>query len=367
MPIRFLRLAIIWLLLLVTIWVVQPYVTALWFSASAPRTVTPRADLAASEQATVRLFKEASPSVVHVFARGTPSTSMFSDEQESTVQSGSGIVWDVAGHVITNNHVISGTAEIGVRLTSGEFVAARVVGAAPNYDLAVLQLERPRSALHPIAVGRSADLQVGQSTFAIGNPYGLDQTLTSGIVSALGRRLPSVTAREVKGMIQTDAPINPGNSGGPLLDSAGRLIGVNSAILSGSGASAGIGFAIPVDIVNRVAAELIHNGHVPLPGIGIVAAKQNEATSLGIDGVIIVRTLPGSPAAQAGIEGASEDGVIRDIITEANGKPVHSMEELTSILEDEGIGKPVELTVERAGQTRTVKLAIADISQLAQR
>lgn len=367
MPVRFLRLAIVWLLLLVTLWVLQPFVTALWFSASAPRTVTPRADLDASEQATVRLFKEASPSVVHVFARGMPSSSMFSDDQESTVQSGSGIVWDVAGHVITNNHVISGTAEIGVRLTSGEFVAARVVGAAPNYDLAVLQLERPRSALHPIAVGRSADLQVGQSTFAIGNPYGLDQTLTSGLVSALGRRLPSLTAREVKGMIQTDAPINPGNSGGPLLDSAGRLIGVNSAILSGSGASAGIGFAIPVDIVNRVAAELIRNGRVPLPGIGIVAAKQDEATSLGIDGVIILRTLPGSPAAQAGIEGASGDGMIRDVITEVNGKPVHSMEELTSILDDEGIGKRVELTVERAGQTRVLKLAIADISQLAQR
>ncbi|WP_439409640.1 S1C family serine protease [Bradyrhizobium sp. DASA03076] len=367
MPVRFLRLAIVWLLALATIWVMQPFVSALWFSASAPRTVTPRADLAASEQATVRLFKTVSPSVVHVFARGTPSASMLSDEQESVVQSGSGIVWDLAGHVITNNHVINGTAQIGVRLTSGEFVAARVVGAAPNYDLAVLQLERPNSPLHPIAVGRSADLQVGQSTFAIGNPYGLDQTLTSGIVSALGRRLPSVTAREVKGMIQTDAPINPGNSGGALLDSAGRLIGVNSAILSGSGASAGIGFAIPVDIVNRVAAELIRNGHVPLAGIGVVAAKQEEATSLGIDGVIILRTLPGSPAAQAGIEGVSEGGLIRDVITEANGKPVHSMEELTSILDDEGIGKQIELTIDRAGRTRRVNLSIADISQLARR
>jgi 2-alkenal reductase len=362
-----LRWAIVWLLCLATIWVMQPYLSALWLSASGPRTVTPRADLASSEQTTVRLFKEASPSVVHVFARGTPNRSIFSDEQESVVQSGSGIIWDLAGHVITNNHVISGTAQIGVRLTSGEFVVARVVGAAPNYDLAVLQLERPRSTLHPITVGRSADLQVGQSTFAIGNPYGLDQTLTSGIVSALGRRLPSVTAREVKGMIQTDAPINPGNSGGPLLDSAGRLIGVNSAIVSGSGASAGIGFAIPVDIVNRVATQLIRNGHVPLPGIGIVAAKQGETTSLGIDGVIILRTLPGSPAAQAGIEGATPDGVIRDIVTKANGKPVHSMEELTSILEDEGIGKQVGLTIDRDGQTRTVNVTIVDISQLAQR
>ena len=366
MPIRFLRLAIIWLLLLATFWVVEPYLSALWFSASSPRTVTPRGDLAASEQATIKLFKNVSPSVVHVFARGTPRVSLFSDEQESVVQSGSGIIWDAAGHVVTNNHVIKGTAQIGVRLTSGEFVSAHVVGAAPNYDLAVLQLERPRSALRPITIGRSADLQVGQSTFAIGNPYGLDQTLTSGIVSALGRRLPHSTAREIKGMIQTDAAINPGNSGGPLLDSAGRLIGVNSAIISGSGASAGIGFAIPVDIVNRVASELIRTGHVPLPGIGIVAAKQDQATSLGVDGVIIVRTLPGSPAAKAGIEGATADGVVRDIITGIDGKPVHSMDALTSALEDAGIGKSVDLTVERDGQTRTVKVTVADISQLTQ-
>jgi 2-alkenal reductase len=364
--IRFLRLAMIWLLLLATFWVIEPYLSALWFSASAPRTVTPRGNLAASEQATIAVFKSVSPSVVHVFARSTPTISLFSEQEESVVQSGSGIIWDLAGHVITNNHVINGTAQIGVRLTSGEFVAARVVGAAPNYDLAVLQLVRPRSALHPIAVGSSADLQVGQSTFAIGNPYGLDQTLTSGIVSALGRTLPSASAREVKGMIQTDAPINPGNSGGPLLDSAGRLIGVNSAILSGSGASAGIGFAIPVDIVNRVATELIRNGHVPLPGIGIVAAKQGEATSLGIDGVIIVRTLPDSPAAKAGIEGASSDGVIRDVITEVNGKPVHGMDELASSFDDAGIGKQVTLTVERDGQSRTVQVSIADVSQLAQ-
>jgi 2-alkenal reductase len=220
--------------------------------------------------------------------------------------------------------------------------------------------------LHPIAIGHSAGLQVGQSTFAIGNPYGLDQTLTSGIVSALGRTLPGATAHEVKGMIQTDAPINPGNSGGPLLDSAGRLIGVNSAILSRSGASAGIGFAIPVDIVNRVATELIRNGHVPLPGIGIVAAKQDQATSLGIDGVIIVRTLPGSPAANAGIEGASADGTINDVITGVNGKPIHSMEELTSTLEDSGIGKQVTLTVQRDDQTRDVKVTVADVSQLTQ-
>ena len=366
MPIRFMRFAIVWLLLLATVWVMEPYLTGLWLSAAAPRTVTPRGDLAPSEQTTIELFKNVSPSVVHVYARGVPRSSVFSDEEGSLLQSGSGIIWDSAGHVITNNHVINGMAQIGIRLTSGEFVGARVVGAAPNYDLAVLQLERPRSALHPIPIGHSADLQVGQGTFAIGNPYGLDQTLTSGIVSALGRRLPTGTPHEVKGMIQTDAPINPGNSGGPLLDSAGRLIGVNSAILSGSGASAGIGFAIPVDIVNHVAAELIRNGHVPLPGIGIVAAKQGDATSLGVDGVIVVRTLPGSPAAKAGIEGATANGVIRDVITQADGKPIHSMDDLASTFEDAGIGKQVALTVQRDGQSRNFKVTVADVSQLSQ-
>jgi 2-alkenal reductase len=363
-PARFLRLSVIWLLLLATFWVMEPYLSALWFSASTPRTVTPRGDLAPSEQATIALFRNVSPSVVHVFARATPTVSLFSDDEESVVQSGSGIVWDAAGHVITNNHVINGTTQIGVRLTSGEFVTAHVVGAAPNYDLAVLQLQRPKSALHPIAIGHSAGLQVGQSTFAIGNPYGLDHTL--GDRECARPNIVWATAHEVKGMIQTDAPINPGNSGGPLLDSAGRLIGVNSAILSRSGASAGIGFAIPVDIVNRVATELIRNGHVPLPGIGIVAAKQDQATSLGIDGVIIVRTLPGSPAANAGIEGASADGTINDVITGVNGKPIHSMEELTSTLEDSGIGKQVTLTVQRDDQTRDVKVTVADVSQLTQ-
>ena len=202
--------------------------------------------------------------------------------------------------MITNFHVIRGTDRIGARLTSGEFVAARVVGVAPNYDLAVLQIERTRSMLYPIAVGSSADLQVGQAAFAIGNPYGLEQTLTSGIISALHRRLPTSTSSEILGMIQTDAAINPGNSGGPLLDDAGRLIGVNSAIISGSGAFAGIGFAIPVDIVNKIAAQLIREGHVPIPGIGIVAASEATATQLGIDDVIILRTLPDSPAAKVG-------------------------------------------------------------------
>ena len=229
----------------------------------------------------------------------------------------------------------------------------------------MLRLDSPRAPLHPIAIGSSGDLQVGQAAFAIGNPYGLEQTLTSGIISAVGRRLPTSAAYEIGGVIQTDAAVNPGNSGGPLLDSAGRLIGVNSAIISGSGASAGIGFAIPVDTVNRIAAELIRHGHVPMAGIGIVAAHETTATQLGIDGVIIIRVLPGSPAAKAGLVSAvSAGGAIGDVILAANGTPVHNLAELTAILQQVGIGNAVRLSILRNGQVQDIDVAVADVSAL---
>lgn len=363
---RFIRIATVWLLLLATAWVAEPYVVAFWVSATSPRAVTPRADLTEAERTTIRLFQTASPSVVHVFAQASQGFSLFEPET-SVVQSGSGIVWDAAGHVITNNHVISGTNEVGARFPSGELVAARIVAAAPNYDIAVLQLERPRSILRPIAVGRSADLQVGQAVFAIGNPYGLAQTLTSGIISALNRRLPTSTPYEIAGVIQTDAAVNPGNSGGPLLDDAARLIGVNTAIVSGSGAFAGISFAIPVDVVNRIAAQLIREGHVPTPGIGITAASQATATRLGIDGVVVLRTLPDSPAAKAGLEGAaSAGGTVSDVIVAADGELVHNISDLATIFEQVGVGHMVRLTVSRDGKSRTIEVPVTDVSGLMQ-
>lgn len=367
MPDRLARVVVLWVLLLATAWVAEPYITAIWVAERGPRTISPHGDLTQIEQTTIRIFNTVSPSVVHVYAQARSLNSIFGEDEETLVQSGSGSVWDAAGHVITNYHVIRGMNAIGARLTSGEFVKANIVGVAPNYDLAVLQLERPRSVLPPIAIGRSDNLQVGQAAFAIGNPYGLEQTLTTGVVSALHRRLPTATEHEVGGVIQTDAPINPGNSGGPLLDSSGRMIGLNSAIISGSGASAGIGFAIPVDVVARVARQLIHEGHVPVPGIGIVAASQSEATRLGVDGVIVVRTLPDSPAAKAGLEGAAKaGGIVEDVITAVDRQAVHSMPDLARIVETAGIGNNVALTVTRNGQSRTVNVTVTDVSKFEQ-
>ncbi len=251
-----------------------------------------------------------------------------------------------------------------MRLSSGEVVPATLVGMAPSYDLAVLRLGRTTRLPPPLALGTSADLKVGQSTFAIGNPFGLDHTLTTGVVSAVRRRMPTSEGRELSGVIQTDAAINPGNSGGPLLDSAGRLIGVNTAIVSPSGASAGIGFAIPVDVVNRVVPELIRAGRVRNPGIGIIAGQEATAARLGIDGVVVLRVLRGSPAAQAGLRGVDpQSGTIGDVIVSAGGQEVHRLADLTGAIAQAGLGASVELSVLRDGQVRRVRVGTTDVAE----
>ncbi|MGH7155194.1 MAG: S1C family serine protease [Acetobacteraceae bacterium] len=358
---RVLRIALVWVLVLLTIWVLQPTAMDVWFAAHSPRPVTPRGSLSALEDSTIALFRKASPSVVHVYATGQQ---LFVGNGEAVLQTGSGVVWDEAGDVVTNNHVIRGQSEFRVRLTSGELVRANVVGVAPDYDLAVLRLERPRSPLQPIIVGSSKDLQVGQSVFAIGNPYGLDQTLTSGIISALHRRLPESPTVEIADVIQTDAPINPGNSGGPLIDSAGRMIGLNSAILSQSGASAGIGFAIPIDTVNTVAAQIIKTGSAPVPGIGIMTASPALSAQLGLNGVMVVRTLPDSPAATSGLRGIDpQTGAVGDVITAVNGHAVRTIADLSALLAQVGIGNTATLTIERNGEQREVKVGVVNIAQ----
>ena len=333
-----------------------------WTNSTA-RSVDQRGPLSDAERANIELFERVSPSVVQVVARSAAANPL--DEDEGTgAASGTGFIWDNDGHVVTNNHVVQNGSEVAVRFASGEVAQAEIIGVAPNYDLAVLRIKKSRQLPPPVALGSSTELKVGQSAFAIGNPFGLDQSLTSGIISALKRRLPTSSGREISNVIETDTAINPGNSGGPLLDSAGRLIGVNTAIISPSGSSAGIGFAIPVDIVNRVVPELIKNGRVPTPGIGIVAASEAVSTRLGIEGVIIVRTAPGSPAERAGIRGVDfGSGALGDVIVQADGKLVHRLSDLTDQIEQIGAGKSIRISLKRGSQTRDINIDIVDIGR----
>ena len=239
--------------------------------------VTPRGDLAEEEKATIAIFKQTSPSVVFITTLTERYDLRTQDTQETPQGTGSGFVWDDAGDIVTNFHVVRNASSARVTLADHGNYQAELVGVAPDYDLAVLRIHAPKEKLHPILLGTSHDLQVGQKVFAIGDPYGLDQTLTSGIVSALGRTIQSTTDTPIDNIIQIDAAINPGNSGGPLLDSAGRLIGVNTAIYSPSGSSAGIGCAIPVDTGNRLAPELIANGRFIRTSLGLaLGGRANE-------------------------------------------------------------------------------------------
>lgn len=319
-----------------------------------PRVIQARGTLAESEQATIAIFESVSPSVVLVIS-GSPNN--FGGE----VGAGTGFMWDEAGHIVTNNHVVQG-AQTVVRLPGGEDIPAEVIGRAPQYDVAVLRLQRNPN-IRPVTLGTSNDLQVGQAVFAIGNPFGFDRTITAGIVSALGRQLPTEEGREIADVIQTDAAINPGNSGGPLLDSAGRVIGVTTAIYSPSGAYAGVGFAVPIDTVARVVPQLISDGRVPIAGIGILAADQSIAARLGVEGVLIWNTTGGnSPAARAGLRGTDpQRGVLGDVIVEAEGAPVRRLADLTNALDRVGVGGEIALTIRRDDRTMNVSVPVEDI------
>ena len=343
----------------------QPYINDFLYSSRSPRPIEARGNLAEAEHTTIAIFNVVSPSVLQVIGRNATQEQVTPEgDQVVGVQTGTGFVWDEAGHIVTNNHVVQGTNAIDVRMPSGEIVGAKVIGTAPNYDLAVVHLSDTRQLAKPIPIGSSADLQVGQWAFAIGNPFGLDHSLTTGVISALRRRLPTSEGRELADVIQTDAAINPGNSGGPLLDSSGRLIGVTTAILSPSGSNAGIGFAIPVDVVNKVVPQLIKNGRVPTPGIGVLIASDEAASQLGTDGVVVVRIVPDSPAAKAGLRGVDpSSGALGDVIVGANGAPVHRLADLTDQLEKVGIGHEIGLQVQRDGHTISVSVGIEDTSK----
>ena len=326
-----------------------------------PRVVTARGDLASDEIATIELFRNASPSVVYITSIALRRNLFSLNVYEIPQGTGSGFIWDKHGRVVTNYHVISDANRIEVTLADHSTWKGVLVGAAPDQDIAVLQISAPTAKLRPIAIGESDDLHVGQKVFAIGNPFGLDQTLTTGIVSALGREISSATGRIIHDVIQTDAAINPGNSGGPLLDSAGRLIGVNTAIYSPSGGSDGVGFAVPISEVNRVVPQIISKGRVIRPGLGVSLANKNLTRDLEIEGVLIINVEPGSSADKAGLRGTQQVGggiILGDVIQRINGEKVYDYNELRDELERYQVGDTINLELIRDERKVTVDVLL---------
>ena len=329
-----------------------------------PRIVVARGNLAEDEKNTISVFEEISPSVVYITSIEVRRSIFSLNVYEIPQGTGSGFVWDKDGRIVTNYHVIGDASRVEVTLGDNSVYKGIMVGAAPDKDIAVLQISAPSDSLKPILLGDSESLQVGQKVFAIGNPFGLDHTITSGIVSALDREITAVTGRTIQGVIQTDAAINPGNSGGPLLDSSGRLIGVNTAIYSPSGASAGIGFAVPVDVVNRVVPEIIRHGKVIRPGIGVSLASDRIAKRLDIQGLLVVNVQPGSTADKAGVrETIQVRGkiVLGDIIMAINGVPVESYDDLRNELDRYHIGDEVTLIILRGEEHKELTLRLEEI------
>jgi S1-C subfamily serine protease len=326
------------------------------------RPVVARGDLAEIERTTIEIFRTASPSVVHITTLVTAAGPFSLDVQQIPQGTGSGFVWDKDGHVVTNYHVISNASGAVIILADGSSWRGRLVGSYPAKDLAVLAIDAPARLLQPIMVGSSADLAVGQMALAIGNPFGLDQTLTTGVVSALDREIESIPGRVIRNVIQTDAAVNPGNSGGPLLDSAGRLIGVNSSILSPSGAFAGIGFAIPVNEVNRIVTELIRHGTIVRPSLGVALAPDQLTERLGLDGVLVMRVDPNGPAAHAGMRPTRRDLMgnvhLGDVIVALDDEEIKSTEDFFGALEEREPGDKTTLTVVRDGQPVSVPITL---------
>ena len=316
--------------------------------------------LSTDELTTIRVFEVASRSVVYITNTAIRRDFWSLNTFEVPQGSGSGFIWNQQGHIVTNFHVVYGADAIQVVLDDQSSYDARVVGVDPDHDLAVLQIQAPGEKLVPVTIGSSQDLRVGQRVLAIGNPFGLDHTLTTGVVSALGRTIKSVNDRTIEGVIQTDAAINPGNSGGPLLDSTGRLIGVNTQIISPSGAFAGIGFAVPVNTVNRVVPQLIKFGKLIRPGFGISLIPDSITARWGIQGLVIARVEPGSPADLAGLQSARETRggriLLGDVITKVEGTPVKVFDDLARILDHHKVGDRVTIEIQR--NSRTVKLSL---------
>jgi S1-C subfamily serine protease len=333
--------------------------------AAVPRPVAPAGDLAEDEQATIRLFQQSSASVVYI-TTSEVGRDFHMNVLEIPHGSGSGFIWDEQGHVVTNYHVVQGSNRFRVTLANQATVSAVVIGGDPNKDLAVLQIDVPPQGLAPVLIGASANLQVGQKVFAIGNPFGLDQTLTTGVISGLGRQIQGQGGRTIDGMIQTDAAINPGNSGGPLLDSRGRLIGVNTAIFSPTGASAGIGFAIPIDTVQRVVPQLLRHGKVIRPGMAAGYVPDQVAKQLGLKGVLVGSIKPGGGAYEAGLipirRNEVGDILLGDLIVAIDGKPVELVDGFLNELDKHEIGDKITLTIIRGIRTGEEELLEVEVT-----
>jgi len=310
-----------------------------------------------NEALTIRLFEEAAPSVTFITTTALKRDFWSRDVFEIPGGTGSGFIWDKKGHIVTNYHVIEGANKAMVTLSDNSSYEATVVGVAMEKDLAVLKINAPESALKPIPVGNSANLKVGQTVLAIGNPFGLDQTLTTGVISALGREIQSRSQIPIRDVIQTDAAINPGNSGGPLLNSLGQLIGVNTAIYSPSGAYAGIGFSIPVDVVNWVVPDVIRYGKLKRPRIGIEMINNQYTQGMGLEGVLIMNVVPGSPAEKAGLM-ATQRNKRGDLIIGLGNIKIKENLDLMLGLEKYKPGDKVKLTIDRNGKKMEVSLML---------
>jgi len=323
-------------------------------------------DIGELERRDIETFRSAAPSVVNI-----ENLTVHADPFRRNVMalprgSGSGFVWDDHGHIVTNFHVIQHGNATRVTMADGSAWIASLVGHAADKDVAVLKIEAPAALLTPIVVGSSSNLVVGQHVMAIGSPFGLDQTLSTGVISGLGREIMSVGGRPIQGVVQTDAAINPGNSGGPLLDSAGKLIGVNTAIFSPSGASAGVGFAVPVNTVQSIVEQLIQHGRVVRPGLGVVVDEGDLAVRARVRGALILLVKPGSPAAAAGIEPTRRDMrsgaiVLGDVIVEIDGETIADHLDLFRVLDRKAVGETISVGILRGTSRISVRLTLVAI------
>jgi S1-C subfamily serine protease len=327
-----------------------------------PRPIATRGQLMADEEVAIKAFNTVSSSVVFVTNKQASGDLFHLHTADVEEDAGSGFVWDPNGYIITNYHVVQNSDVVQVTLGDQSIWKAKRIGTDPDKDIAVLKIEAPQNLLPAIPIGTSCDLQVGQRVFAIGNPFGYDQTLTSGVISGLGREITGAGKRPIKGVIQTDAPMNPGNSGGPLLDSAGRVIGMNTAILSPTGAYAGIGFAIPIDCINWIVPEIISGRAVARPNLGITTAPDHLVRRLGLEGALILTISPNTTAEKAGLRGTRRNDsgkiVLGDLIVAIDGEPIRTTDDLFRVIDRHKVGDVVPLTILREGKKMDVHVSL---------